>query len=120
MDKETVFCRLCENQTSMLGPQLCDRCYELERRIKADPCLANRILATVQMGNGFPYCRNYEELSAELGKLPATWYPDLIRVMVEAAYMKKVFVEGGASRLISNLEKKPGESLALKDPNTES
>jgi hypothetical protein len=30
-----------------------------------------------------------------------------------------VFVKGGASRLISNLEKRLGESLALKDPNTE-
>jgi hypothetical protein len=106
----------------MLGPQLCDRCYELETRIQRDPALAAQILNSGKPteGLGFPFCPNYESLRDELGKLPATWYPDLIRSMVEAAYAKKVFVKGGASRLISNLEKTLGESLAEKDPNTES
>lgn len=31
----------------MLGTQLCDRCWELERRIKSDPQIAARILASV-------------------------------------------------------------------------
>lgn len=40
----TVPCRLCEKPTSMTGTRLCDRCWELERRIFADPVLAKKIL----------------------------------------------------------------------------
>ena len=39
-----------------------------------------------------------------LKNLPMTYYPDLIRVMVEAAYTKNVFVKNGASTLIKKFE----------------
>jgi hypothetical protein len=39
-----VPCRICGNQTPMLGTKLCDRCWELESRIKHDPELARKIL----------------------------------------------------------------------------
>jgi hypothetical protein len=94
----------------MTGTQPCDRCYELEKRIKNNPAAANKILGAIYTLRAFPLCVTYEELRDELGKLPSTWYPDLIRSMVEAAYTKKVFVKGGASRLISNLEKRIEES----------
>lgn len=42
--KPTVACRICSNPTPMLGTKLCDRCWELEKRIHADPELAQRIL----------------------------------------------------------------------------
>lgn len=42
--------------------------------------------------------------------LPTTWYPALLLKMVEAAYAKNVFKDGGASILIKNLEKKLGVS----------
>ncbi len=49
----------------------------------------------------------YTELREGLAKLPATWYPDLIRAMVEAAIEKKVFLPGGASVFISQVEAFP-------------
>jgi hypothetical protein len=40
---ETVPCELCGDPTPMTGTKRCDRCWELERRIKSDPELAKRI-----------------------------------------------------------------------------
>lgn len=57
----------------------------------------------------FPKCISYEELRRGLGNLPQTWYPDLIRAMTEAAYKKKVFIDGGASNFVSQVEKKIGK-----------
>jgi hypothetical protein len=57
-----------------------------------------------QEASAFPECRNYEELREQLGKLPNTWYPDLIRAMIEAAYRKKVFQIHGASTMIQHIE----------------
>jgi hypothetical protein len=48
---------------------------------------------------------NYEELRSYLSDIPLTWYPDLIRALVEAAYKKKVFVEKRASRFVEKVEK---------------
>lgn len=41
---ETVPCSVCETPTAMTGTRLCDRCWELERRIHADPEIARKIL----------------------------------------------------------------------------
>lgn len=40
---------------------------------------------------------------------PDTWYSDLIRTMVKAAYAKNVFVAGGASSMIKQFEEKIGK-----------
>lgn len=49
---------------------------------------------------------DYEDLRAYLSDLPMTWYPDLIRAMVEAAYKKEVFVRPqGCSTMVQNWEK---------------
>ena len=40
----TTPCRLCDTPTDMLGTRLCNRCWELESRIHADPELARLIL----------------------------------------------------------------------------
>ena len=45
MENTTTICRVCGCETAMLGTKLCDRCWELERRIHADPELARHILA---------------------------------------------------------------------------
>lgn len=42
--RPTVCCRLCRALTPSTGTKLCDRCWELERRVKADPDLAWKIL----------------------------------------------------------------------------
>jgi len=56
---------------------------------------------------------SYETLREELGQLPTTWYPDLIRAMVKASYRKKVwkgtngcslFVQGVESDLLNSAE----------------
>ena len=44
LGQELIKCRLCGNDTTMLGTKLCDRCWELETRIQADLELAERIL----------------------------------------------------------------------------
>ena len=36
----------------MTGTKLCDRCWELERRIQADPTLARKILTTMGLPAG--------------------------------------------------------------------
>lgn len=42
---ETTPCTICNAPTAMLGTRLCDRCWELQRCIEADPDLARKILA---------------------------------------------------------------------------
>ena len=43
----TVPCRFCGVATHMLGTSLCDRCWELSRRMQDDPELAAKILAEI-------------------------------------------------------------------------
>lgn len=45
---ETVPCEICGDQTPMAGTKRCNRCWELERRILADPELANKILLQIK------------------------------------------------------------------------
>lgn len=46
---EVILCKLCgERETPMLGTKLCDRCWELKRRVEADPHLARRVLAEME------------------------------------------------------------------------
>lgn len=61
---------------------------------------------TVETAPAFPECKNYEELRDNLRNLPVTWYPDLLRNLVLAAYAKDVFKPNGASTLIKNTEKR--------------
>lgn len=44
MKRETVLCQICSNDTPSLGTKLCDRCWELETRIQADPLIALKII----------------------------------------------------------------------------
>lgn len=39
-----VPCGICGTPTTMTGTKRCDRCWELERRIQANPALARKIL----------------------------------------------------------------------------
>lgn len=41
---ETVSCGICGTQTRMTGTERCDRCFELESRIRRDPVIARLIL----------------------------------------------------------------------------
>jgi len=50
--------------------------------------------------------KDYNDLKEGLKNLPVTWYPALIIEMACAAYKRKVFVPGGASKLIRELEEK--------------
>lgn len=43
-ERPTVACRLCGEQTFMTGTKMCERCWQLERRIVRDPDLAVKIL----------------------------------------------------------------------------
>lgn len=53
-DAKTIPCGLCWRPTVMLGTKRCDRCYELESRIKGDPALARKILARVDRDQETP------------------------------------------------------------------
>lgn len=44
---EKIPCRLCKKPTSFLGTKLCNRCWELETRIRNDPELALKILEDI-------------------------------------------------------------------------
>lgn len=46
--KPTIECKWCGKPTHMLGTKMCDRCYELESRISADPVLAQRMLNEIK------------------------------------------------------------------------
>lgn len=43
----------------------------------------------------------YERLEELLKCLPMSWYPALLKTMVQAAYDKKVFLPGRASQFIA-------------------
>lgn len=43
-----IECTLCNQATAMIGTKLCYRCWELERRIRANPELARKILAKLE------------------------------------------------------------------------
>jgi len=43
----TVSCVICGTRTPITGTKRCDRCWELERRIIADPELAKKILLQI-------------------------------------------------------------------------
>lgn len=42
----TCPCKWCGDPTPMLGTKMCDRCWELDHRISAQPKLARRMLET--------------------------------------------------------------------------
>lgn len=43
----TVPCKWCGTPTRMKGTKMCDGCWELDSRIRAEPALARRILNDV-------------------------------------------------------------------------
>lgn len=43
-----VPCELCNKPTPMTGSKRCDRCWELERRIQADPAIARKIISGLE------------------------------------------------------------------------
>lgn len=48
LGQDVIRCELCFNWTSMLGTKRCDRCYELETRIKGDLKLAKKIIRSIE------------------------------------------------------------------------
>jgi len=46
--EELVACDLCEALTTMTATKRCDRCWELEKRIRRDPELARKILKLME------------------------------------------------------------------------
>lgn len=44
LEHATIPCELCGRPTLFLGTKRCDRCWELEMRIRNDPLLALKIL----------------------------------------------------------------------------
>jgi len=44
METTTVPCKICSEPTTMTGTCLCDRCWELDRRISDNSIIARRIL----------------------------------------------------------------------------
>ena len=57
-------------------------------------------------GKAFPECGNYEELCHQLTKLPDTWIPGLLNVMVRTALTKPIFKEpNGLANFVKNIKK---------------
>ncbi|MFH1984795.1 MAG: hypothetical protein ABIL58_23385 [Pseudomonadota bacterium] len=47
---------------------------------------------------------DYQDLKAGLTTLPLTWYPALIKLLVETACRKGVFVPGGAAEFVGRID----------------
>jgi hypothetical protein len=47
---------------------------------------------------------DYDEIAASLRGLPATWYPGLLRALVEASYAASTWQPGGASEFVAQIE----------------
>jgi hypothetical protein len=58
---QTISCHICGLQTPMLGTKLCDRCWELESRIIANPELAKKIIASLENKNKGHRTLNHEK-----------------------------------------------------------
>ena len=43
-DQQVIPCVICGDGTTMLGTEQCDRCYELDTRIRQDLDIADRII----------------------------------------------------------------------------
>lgn len=56
--------------------------------------------------------KDYEELDAYLKEMPMTWYPALIKTMIEAAHAKKVFRVGRAHHFVKAIEEKLGHPIS--------
>ena len=51
LDQELITCELCfAARTTMLGTKRCDRCWELETRIRTDLRLEKKIIARLEGG----------------------------------------------------------------------
>jgi len=59
-----IDCLLCGGETTMLGTKRCDRCWELESRINADPELALKILTELNK-TPLPPCRPATKIEIE-------------------------------------------------------
>lgn len=76
----TVPCKVCEQPTCSKGTQLCDRCWELDNRIRMDPEIARRLLAEHDAKTGQPTTRPPMEIQRAhdllvgiiLGETPVT------------------------------------------------
>ena len=68
--EKIIDCLLCGGETTMLGTKLCDRCWELKRRIEADPELTREILAGLSKPDT-KLCDRHWELERRIGASPA-------------------------------------------------
>ena len=63
---------------------------------------------------------NYEEVKAELEHLPLTWYPALLKAMVEACLAKNIFKKGRINVFVKavedkcDLNRKTGQELPIR------
>jgi hypothetical protein len=54
MNNNLVPCKYCGKQTRMVGSKMCDPCWELASRIKANPAMAAKILIPDLLPAGRP------------------------------------------------------------------
>ena len=47
-------CKYCQCETPHKGPKMCDKCWELQKRIESDPVLARKMLNELPWTNGIP------------------------------------------------------------------
>jgi hypothetical protein len=71
--QKLVPCELCGEDTPMTGTKRCDRCWELEKRIRDDPRLAINILANLPVAAAQANALLVDIYNPEEGpKLPVT------------------------------------------------
>jgi len=60
-NRPTVPCRHCSDPTPMLGTKMCDRCWELEWRVKDKPAVAAKILGVERWEAYIRKCLEYRD-----------------------------------------------------------
>lgn len=82
-------CKLCHLPTTNSGTMNCDRCWELSRRVLADPKLAQKILDTTSTKVG------YQEWHESIFRDPEMPRDDTLRELAEDdGWMDELFDTG--------------------------
>lgn len=66
-ENKGVPCRICGEETLMLGTKLCDRCWEIETRVQMDPAIAIHVLHTMGL---WSTAKGWDLLSRIKGHIP--------------------------------------------------
>ncbi|MHC4621367.1 MAG: hypothetical protein ACYTEQ_26800 [Planctomycetota bacterium] len=115
--QETTACKYCGKPTPMLGTKLCDGCWELETRIKANPELARKIMKDLEQPLPLRRPATKIEVEAIATKIlipdPDTEFPNLGEVNLVPARRPGTKLESEMTGAICSLQDELRESREI-------